>query len=125
VITDYGGLVQMTAVMHPLLGGAAAHDLSFSSPSSPGGAIEVLPASQSSGGADESGTPGTATGAAPGAGTSGVGASGGGTPGGGGTGSGHGGSLPFTGFAPGIVGVLGAGFTAAGAAIRRALKRSA
>jgi hypothetical protein len=121
VITDYGGLVQMTAVMHPLLGDAAAHDLSFSTPSTPGGAIEVLPASSSSPGSGETDTLGTATGSAPGGATTG----GGGATGGGGTGAGHGGSLPFTGFAPGILGVLGAGFTAAGAALRRALRRSA
>jgi hypothetical protein len=125
VITDYGGLVQMTAVMHPLLGGGAAHDLSFSSPGTPGGGIEILPGSASSPGSSDPDALGAVSGTVPGGTAPGGAASGGGTPAGGGTGSGTGGSLPFTGFAPGIIGVLGAGFTAAGAAIRRALKRSA
>jgi hypothetical protein len=111
-ITDYGDLACMTAVVNPLLDDAARRDLGFSSPGAgTGGVLAAQGSSPSSGG--------TASGGG------GAHAGGGGLGGGGaaaGAGGGGGGRLPFTGFVPGIVAAIGAGFTAAGYAIRGALR---
>jgi hypothetical protein len=112
-ITDYGDLVQMTNVVHPLLDDAARRDLSFSS--QVGGAGATLGTRTSGTTNPSDATAGGASGGGAGGGTGGGGAGGGG-------GGGPHGSLPFTGFASGLVAAVGAGFTAAGYGIRRLLR---
>jgi uncharacterized membrane protein YgcG len=113
-VVDHGTLVEMTASAHVLLGQATASDLSFSSPHTPGGALD--PGVGTTGGATQTPSSGTS----PGGGSSG-GSPGGGTSGGGS--SGGGGQLPFTGLAAGAVGLAGAALTASGGALRRVLRR--
>ena len=114
-IADYGGLRRITAAFNPVLGHLGAHDLSFSTeatdPPLAGGATGQDPTSAR--GEVASGSAGGGTGG---------GAAGGGAGGGGGHGGG-GGNLPFTGLALGAVAAVGSGLTAAGAALRRALRR--
>ncbi|HEY1359325.1 MAG TPA: hypothetical protein VGF21_13565 [Thermoleophilaceae bacterium] len=132
-VRDYGDLVALTradaTLMHVGVGGVAA---ASSTPLAPGGTAgatqgggelgAILPATQGGG----SGTPTGST--APGGtlGTGAGGGAGGGTGGGagGGVGGGGGGSLPFTGFAVGIVAAIGSGMTAAGVALKRRLSRA-
>jgi hypothetical protein len=139
VVTDYGDLVRMTASVDPLFGDTGTHDLSFSSPPSPGagGAAGVVTgagtgaetppgpsapaaAQEVLGVSDYSGDRGAGAGA-PGA--PGGGGAGGGAPGGGVVPGGGGGTLPFTGFLPGALAATGTALTAAGAALRRTLRR--
>jgi hypothetical protein len=149
-IVDYGTLVQLTADASLFLGQAGTSDLTFSGavgqPGAPGGGGEGPPATQpfpvvgmgpgegvgsgdgglGGGGGDPlGGDPGGGGGAPTGDGGGAGGGSGSGS-GGGGAGSGGGGgggSLPFTGYAVAAVSAVGAGFTAAGAALRRAVRR--
>jgi hypothetical protein len=107
-IFDYGSLLEITAELHPVVG-ASGTDLSFSSPYPHGVA-------GGGGGYD----PGLASGGVGGASASGGGSSGGG---GGHGGGGGGGSLPFTGLAVGAVAAAGSALTAAGAALRRYVRR--
>lgn len=106
-----------------------------------GGSSQVQPTAQSSPSGD-TGAP-SGDGGTPSSGTEGVGDSGGSEPGGDGDagdggggdaggaagvgagdrGGGGGGTLPFTGFAAGAVGLLGAGMAVAGRALRRATLR--
>jgi hypothetical protein len=102
-IRDYGTLARMTASFHPLLGQVTGQDLSFSDPNVPHHGVS------SGGGSGGEGSGG-------GAGTTGGGSGGGG--GGGGAGKG----LPFTGLAVGLVAGVGSGLTAAGGALRRAVR---
>jgi hypothetical protein len=114
-VTDYGGLLLMTSVVRPLLADVSVHDLSFSSPAGPpepgSGNLPLTTGSHAAYGATGTEQGGTDAGTAGSLGSSaGEG--------------GNGDSLPFTGFAPGVAALIGAGFTAAGTAIRRALRRS-
>jgi hypothetical protein len=127
-IVDYGDLRQMTAAAHPLLGVPMAQAPPFSSAAGGGpggrGAVAgtqagVLPQQVAGGGTPgESGVAGETTtgGGSPGGGSGG--GTGGGTGGGGG-----GGSLPFTGLVAGAVAATGSALAAAGAGLRRALRR--
>lgn len=134
-VSDYGTLTEITASAHPFFGAAAANDLSFSSAgtaSAPGGGAHFLPLTAGSPaaatGAPTAGTGTPTAGTSPAAGgLAGVGASGGHGHGGGGSGGGAGGpgaALPFTGFAAGTAAALGGTMAAAGAGMRRVLRRS-
>jgi hypothetical protein len=127
-VTDYGTLVEMTSAAHLIMGAASVHDLSFSSPQTPGGSGEPIGGGTSAGTITEIADPGSGNtsptgggapggGVDPGGGTSAGGASGGGASGGGG------GKLPFTGFEAGVVAAIGSAFAAGGGALRRALRR--
>ncbi|HKP91594.1 MAG TPA: hypothetical protein VJT75_16630 [Thermoleophilaceae bacterium] len=98
----------MTRSFHPLLGQAVSQDLSFSM------AIHDPDYIGGSGGEVESGGGGGSGG--------GSGGGAGGGSGGGGSGGGGGGQLPFTGLAVGAMAAVGSGLTAAGTALRRALR---
>jgi hypothetical protein len=127
-VSDYGGLMELTAAVHLLLGDAAGPDLTFSSPAGAGvtagagtsGSQSVLPdvasgdPSGSAGGGGPAGSGDVSGDAGSGAGGAGSGSGGGGS---------GGGELPFTGYAAAGAAALGAGLTAAGAAIRRGLRR--
>ena len=104
VIADYGTLTRMTASFHPFLAQVAGQDLSFSTPD---------PNTPIHGGVQSGGQSGT--------GGSDPSGSGGGS-GNGGGGGGGGGHLPFTGLAVGAVAAVGSGLSAAGAALRRAVR---
>lgn len=137
-ICDYGTLEQLTASQFPLM---AAADMSFSAVHQPAGgtvAGTTTTEAQPSGAEGTSGGP-TGDGGEPRSGSEGVEADGGEPGGGGGSdggggqgnpaggaGSGGGdggGNLPFTGFAAGAVGALGAGMAVAGRVLRRSLRR--
>jgi hypothetical protein len=136
-VKDYGGLREMTAAAHVLMGAAHMSDLSFSSPHTPGGGNgpgtaggssnppgpgEVMPTTQGTIGDVADGN-GPAGGGAPGGGTLDAGGgSSGGVPGGGSSGGGSsgGGQLPFTGLVAGVVAGIGSAFAAGGALLRRA-----
>lgn len=100
-IADYGTLTRMTASFHPLLGQVIGQDLAFSDPNVPQHGV-------SSGGGSGGG----------GGGSDPTGSGSGGGSGGGGGGKG----LPFTGLAVGLVAAVGSGMTAAGGALRRAVR---
>ena len=126
-VEDYGDLVSITAdgvAMGHLGLGALAAVSSPVVPTTSGG--DVLPSTASSGTPGSGDVGGDDAGDVAGDTASGDsdGASGGGGSGGGGSGGGGGdGKLPFTGFAAGLVGVIGAGLTGAGAAVRKYLAR--
>jgi hypothetical protein len=101
-IRDYGTLARMTASFHPLLGQVTGQDLSFSDPNVPKHGVASGGGSGGGGGSDPTG--------------SGSGA------GGGGGGAGGGKELPFTGLAVGAVAAAGSALTAAGGALRRAVR---
>jgi hypothetical protein len=109
-IADYGTLAGMTASFHPLLGQAGAQDLSFSM------ALHDPDYSSGTGGVVDSGGGGGGGGSDP------TGGSGGGGGGAGGGGGGGGERLPFTGLAVGAMAAVGSGLTAAGTALRRAVR---
>ena len=140
-VADYGGLGDMTAGGYPVLGAAAAQDLTFSSPqpAPPGGGPhrELAPGQVAEGGSGPVGDPGVEqprSGGDPGgdvggedagggSGGAGSGGAGGGSGGSGGSGGGSGGELPFTGLEAGAVAGAGGVLAAAGAALRRILRR--
>lgn len=109
-VEDYGDLRAMTGAIHLLIGAGSPPGLTFSSPDSNTGA--------GGGVGDVTGSSGPS---GP-VGTSSV-AGGGPNGGGGGGGKGGGGSLPFTGLEVGIVAAAGSALTAAGATLRRAVRR--
>ena len=147
LVLDYGSLVRITAMVHPLA--VATGDLSFSSPDQgpagativPGGGgpaggdppdfVQVPVAGGGPGATDAGDTLDTGTsggdpgdsGVGSGGGSGGAGGgSGAGGSGGGGSGGGGGDSLPFTGLAVGAVAAVGSALTAAGTALRRRLR---
>lgn len=152
-IVDYGDLLEITRGAYPPLGVAASQDMSFSAEQTPGGGgagngargtvLEQVPAGGGPGGGGPTGGGGTEIGSGdvvvvggvdqPGGGDSGGDGDGGdsgdsggvGGPGGGGSGGGGGGGgdLPFTGLEAGAVAAAGTGLTAAGAALRKVLRR--
>lgn len=149
-VTDHGHLRDLTAATHLLLGAAddaSARDLSFSGtssntvlPSVTGPAAESVSAplggggdvvspgggevagTEESGGSERGGSPTGSGGSAPGSGSS-PGGGAGGTTTGSGSGSEAEGALPFTGFAAAAAGAAGTGLMAAGALMRRVLRR--
>jgi hypothetical protein len=124
-VSDYGDLAAITAAAHPLLGVAAAPDMSFSSPPGAHGAGSGFGVQAADAGGPGPGAPaGMPSG---GGGVHGAHSSGGTVAGGGGGGSAGGGGageLPFTGFAAGAVAAIGSGLAWAGFALRRAATRS-
>jgi hypothetical protein len=119
-ITDYGTLVDLTAD-----GGAMAHVglriAAVTTPVTPGGGgggLETDTPNNSVLGQGDSG--GDGVGGDEGGGAGGTSGGGGG---GGGSGGGGGGKLPFTGFAAGALGAVGAGLSAGGLALRERLRR--
>jgi hypothetical protein len=99
------------ALLHLGIGSALG---AVTSPATPGGGVL--------GGGESAGRGGSTGGEVlPGGGALGAGGSGGSA--GSGDAAGAGGKLPFTGFAAAAIGSLGAGLTAAGVAVRRALRR--
>lgn len=141
-ICDFGTLEQLTASQFPLM---AAADMTFSAVHQPGGGTVAGTTTTEVQAAGTEGTNGgpTGDGGEPRSGSEGAGGDGGGGESGGGEGDGAGGggqgsdpaggagsgdgggggNLPFTGFAAGAAGLLGAGMTAAGHVLRRNLRR--
>ena len=131
-VEDFGTLRELTAMAFP---GLAFEMASLSSPLVPGGPPggPDNPGPSSSGGGDlpPGSTPGSGVAggenASGGGGAESGGVAGAEMGGGGGAAASTGGgdaSLPFTGFPAAMVGALGAGMAACGAALRRALGRS-
>jgi hypothetical protein len=121
-VADYGTLLEMTAAAHLLLGTTGVHDLSFSSPGTPGAGGESPGVSNGSFGDQvDPGSAGTLT-ATAGGGSPAGGTSSGSSGGSSGGSTGGGGSLPFTGLAVGAVTAAGSGLVAAGGALRRAVR---
>jgi hypothetical protein len=145
-LVDYGGLEELTGMVHPMFGTVTndgVHDLSFSGTGggstqttgggdapqggSPAGGVLSLESTSTGANPNGSPTPGgpesgiegaNATNPLGGGGGSASGASGGGS-----SGTGAGSSLPFTGFAAGVVAAVGTAITTAGVALRRAVRR--
>jgi hypothetical protein len=119
-VVDYGTLVEITAAPHLLLGATGIHDLTFSSPNTPGSGGE-LPGTSHGSVVDGVDSPSGGTLNAtfdPGAGgTSGTGGTAGGSS------SGAHGQLPFTGVEAGAIAAVGSGLAAAGGALRRKVRR--
>jgi hypothetical protein len=121
-ITDFGKLEALTADVGHFgigVGGVAGGSLPQAPP---GGGSDIGPTAQELPEGDVLGGGGGAGGGEPG-GSEGGGGGTGGAGAGGGSGGGGGGSLPFTGLALGLFAAIGGGLTAAGTALRRALRR--
>jgi hypothetical protein len=131
-ITDHGDLVALTSAM-PLLYGPAAdpttRDMSFSGTPSGGGGTTSAAGGSTPAAADPAITPATTgdpTTVGGGHAPAGSTPTGGGAPyaGGGGGGDPGGGSLPFSGYAAGVVAAIGTGLVAVGAGVRRVVRGS-